>query len=127
MRSPILDTCVGQLGMVRSCSGLSQIWHTFKVASCIFGFLLLRRRFNARIASLGWTVLDRMRSEISKFCAMSSLEIMVSKELPLKRSTEALQARGRSLLDLLIQSRVGRTEPAGHSALKVYRDRMPRK
>lgn len=47
---------------------------TFKVASCTFGFRLSNRRFNDRIASFGWTPLDRMRSEISRLSAMSSLE-----------------------------------------------------
>ena len=31
------------------------------------------RRFKDLIASFGWTVLDRMTSEISRFCAISSL------------------------------------------------------
>ena len=38
----------------------------------MFGFLLPMRFFSDRIASLGWTVFDRIRSEISRLVAISS-------------------------------------------------------
>lgn len=47
---------------------------TFRALSCVFGFLFPIRFFSERMASFGWTVLDRMVSEISRFRAMSSLE-----------------------------------------------------
>ena len=46
---------------------------TFKAASCTFGFLFPIRFFNDLIASLGWTLFDRMTSEISRVSARSSL------------------------------------------------------
>ncbi len=46
---------------------------TFKALSWVFGFELSMRRFSERIASFGWTVLERMTSEISRFRAISSL------------------------------------------------------
>ena len=39
----------------------------------MFGFLLSSRRFKDFIASLGCTLFERMRSDISKLRAMSSL------------------------------------------------------
>jgi hypothetical protein len=47
---------------------------TFNVATCTFGFLLLSLFFKERIASLGWTLFDLMTSDISRFCAISSLK-----------------------------------------------------
>jgi hypothetical protein len=44
----------------------------------VFGFLLLMRFLSERIASLGWTVLDLMMSEISRLSAMSSLQMDAS-------------------------------------------------
>ena len=45
---------------------------TFRVASWMFGFLCSIRLFNDLMASFGWTLLERMMSEISKFNARSS-------------------------------------------------------
>jgi hypothetical protein len=46
---------------------------TLSAVSCVLGFLLPMRFFSDRIASLGWTVLDLMTSEISRLSAISSL------------------------------------------------------
>ena len=51
---------------------------TFSVASCTFGFLCPIRRFKDLMASLGCTLFERITSEISRFKAMSSLEISIS-------------------------------------------------
>lgn len=48
---------------------------TFNVASWILGFRFSKRRFKDLMASLGCTLLDRTISEISRFSAISSLEI----------------------------------------------------
>ena len=52
---------------------------TFSVASCTFGFLCPIRRFKDLMASLGCTLFERITSEISRFKAMSSLEISISR------------------------------------------------
>ena len=39
------------------------------------------RRFRLRMASLGWTVLLRMMSEISRLRAMSSSELEVARSI----------------------------------------------
>lgn len=51
---------------------LTQVSVRFKAPSCTFGFLCPIRRFSARMASLGGTVLERMTSDISRFSGMSS-------------------------------------------------------
>ena len=59
---------------VRKCDPpfFTQVSVSFKAEICTLGFLLPIRLFNDRMASLGCTVLDRMRSEISRLVAMSS-------------------------------------------------------
>lgn len=47
----------------------------------MFGFLLPMRRFRLRMASLGWTVLLRMMSDISRLRAMSSSELEVARSI----------------------------------------------
>ena len=53
---------------------LRSVSRTFRVASWILGFLFPIRFFNARIASLGCTVLERITSDISRLRGMSSLQ-----------------------------------------------------
>jgi hypothetical protein len=59
---------------VRKCDPpfFTQVSVSFNVDSWMFGFLLPIRFFSDRIASLGCTVFDRIRSEISRLVAMSS-------------------------------------------------------
>ena len=67
------------------------------------------------MASFGWTVLDRMMSEISRLRAISSLSIVSALHYIFTRAAN-LQARGRGSLDLLIQRRVGGKPPGHHLA-----------
>ena len=93
---------------------------TFKAASCTFGFLFPIRFFRDLIASLGWTLFDRMTSEISRVSARSSLimcciSLLRSRVDHEKHEWDNLQAGRRGALDLLVERRVG-GEPAGHDA-----------
>jgi hypothetical protein len=85
--------------------------HTFKALSCVFGFLLPMRFFSERIASFGWTVFERITSEISRFSAMSSLQASYQsrhvRRDQLHVACPLLQATARRLLDLLVQRRIG--------------------
>src|ERR1700761_9512572 len=59
---------------VRKCEPpfLTQVSVSFKADNWMFGFLLPIRFFSERIASLGCTVFDRIRSVISRDVAISS-------------------------------------------------------
>lgn len=77
VRASILETGVGELNsqQVRPWTirgSIGESGHTTRVDSCVLGLLAPMRRLSDRIASLGWTVFDRMISEISRFSAMSS-------------------------------------------------------
>lgn len=67
------------------------------------------------MASFGWTVLDRIISEISRLRAISSLSIVSALNYIFMQALN-LQARGRGSLDLLIQRRVGGKPPGHHLA-----------
>lgn len=68
---------------VRKCEPpfLTQVSVSFSVDSWMLGFLFPIRFFNDRIASLGCTVFDRIRSEISRLKAMSSRELAVARSI----------------------------------------------
>lgn len=68
---------------VRKCAPpfLTQVSVSLRVDSCIFGFLFPIRFFSDRMASLGWTVFDRIRSETSKLIAISSRELDVARSI----------------------------------------------
>ena len=61
------------------------VGRTLRALSWVFGFLLPIRLFSDLIASRGWTVFERMVSEISRLRAISSLS----------RSVRSLEAGGR--------------------------------
>lgn len=90
----------------------AQVKHqlTFRAPNCVFGFLFPIRFFKDLMASLGATVLDRMMSDISRFKAMSSLEIghISNGRKTVQLDIQCLQATTCRLLNLLIQGRVGR-------------------
>lgn len=89
-------------------------FHTLRAASCTFGFLLPMRFLMERMASFGCTVLERMMSEISRLSAMSSLPDGLAVAMVMLQG--GIQAGRGGALDLLVQSGVGRREPAGHGA-----------
>ena len=70
---------------------------TFNVAICMFGFLLPILRLKDRIASFGCTVLDLIRSETSKFRAISSL-CFVSETIARYGASVGLDADSRTSL-----------------------------
>lgn len=92
MVASILETRIGELvsaavsgdapkGQGRGVDG----GRTLRALSWVLGFLFPMRRFSDLIASRGWTVFERMVSEISRLRAMSSLS----------RSVRSLEARER--------------------------------
>lgn len=77
---------------------------TFRAESWIFGFLLPILFLSERMASFGWTVLERMVSEISRLRAMSSLPgLLVFRLGEAGIWRQNVQTRGRCPLDLLIE------------------------
>jgi hypothetical protein len=79
-------------------SAKSAAEHTFSALNWVFGFLLPIRFFRDRIASFGWTVFDRMTSDISRFRAMSSLHTRVSPDFPRSRATLSTEVAYKLLL-----------------------------
>ena len=94
------------------CDGDSGDEHTLKALSWVFGFLLPIRLFRDLIASRGWTVFERIVSEISRLRAMSSL--LRSVRSSAAGCDESLQAAASRLLYLLVQGRIGRRRPPAH-------------
>jgi hypothetical protein len=72
---------------------------TLRALSCVFGFLLPMRRLRERMASFEGTVFERMRSEISRLRAISSLvevSILAICLAGLRRRTMSLTSPGQS-------------------------------
>lgn len=57
---------------------MGSVGRTLRALSWVFGFLFPMRLFSDRMASLGWTVLERMTSEISRLRAISSRLLLVA-------------------------------------------------
>lgn len=87
--TPILDAYVCELEaqMRDACRGTGRVL-TPRARICTFGFLWLRRRLSARMASFAGADFERIWSHISRLSATSSAPAGISSEVALSEASE---------------------------------------